>query len=49
MLDKYRGMSEQEKWVEYARLKDEFASRIPAPTEQEYDEFIARIVENLGI
>lgn len=46
---KYRNYSEDQLWQEYARLKREFDEKNRGASVEEYDRFIDRIVEELGI
>lgn len=49
MLAKYRGWSDRDLWIEYARLKATFAEENPCATEQQYDEFISQTIKQLGL
>ncbi len=44
-----RRLTEQERWKEYARLKQERFSRNGWETGAEYEQFIDRITRELGI
>ena len=46
---KYRNYSEDQLWQEYARLKREFDENNRGASVEEYDRFINRIVDELGI
>lgn len=46
---KYRNYSEDQLWQEYARLKREFDENNRGASLEEYDRFINRIVDELGI
>lgn len=50
MHAKYKGWTEQQRWIEYGRLKREFYERHGwAKDAKVYDDFIKRIVDELGI
>lgn len=49
MLAKYKGWTEQERWLEYGRLKREFYKQYGWTDPKVYDAFIQRIVDELGI
>lgn len=46
---KYKHLSERERWIEYARLKQEYCERHGYSDAQAYDRFIKRITDELGI
>lgn len=48
MAPKYRGMTEQQRWQEYARLKREW-ERKNGWDEAAYDAFIDKIIKELGL
>jgi len=49
MLKKYKDMTEQQRWVEYGRLKAEWVSKNGYGDEKSYDAFIKQITQDLGI
>lgn len=49
MLAKYKGMTEKQKWEEYARLKNAWAAANGYADSEAYDAMINRITEELGI
>ena len=46
---KYKGYTEDQLWQEYSRLKREFDVKNRGASVEEYDRFIDRIVDELGI
>lgn len=46
---KYRHLTEQQRWVEYGRLKREYNDRYGYTDEKQYDRFIDKIVNELGL
>lgn len=49
MDKKYKGLSEQDRWIEYGRLKREFTETYGYVEPAVYDAFIARITKSLGL
>lgn len=49
MNAKYKGWTDQQRWQEYSRLKQEFVARHGYTLPSVYDAFIKRIVDELGI
>lgn len=46
---KYKNYTEEQLWQEYARLKRDFEEKHRGASVEEYDRFIDRIVDELGI
>lgn len=49
MKDKYKGWTYRQRLEEYGRLKREYYEKNGWADEMTYDEFIKRIVDDLGI
>lgn len=49
MLSKYKYLTDQERWIEYSRLKVEWVKVNGWNQHEAYDEFIKQIVKDLGI
>lgn len=49
MLSKYKDMTEQQRWIEYGKLKAEWVSRNGYSDAVAYDAFIKQITKDLGI
>lgn len=49
MKPQYRHMTEQERWAIYGRLKREYYARYTWQDPKEYEAFIKRITDELGL
>lgn len=49
MLAKYKGLTDQQRWIEYSRLKLEWVKANGWNDHEAYDAFIKQIVNDLGI
>lgn len=49
MLTKYKGLTDQQRWVEYGKLKAKWVSENGYGDEKAYDDFIKQITKDLGI
>lgn len=49
MLAKYKSFTDQQRWIEYGRLKAAWVEQNGYSSEAKYDAFITRITRELGI
>lgn len=49
MLSKYKGMTDQQRWIEYGKLKAEWISKNGYGDASAYDAFIKQITKDLDI
>ena len=49
MLQKYKNLTELQRWQEYGRLKREYYEKYGYTDAKTYDAFIKRITDELGI